>query len=59
MSFLVPTDYASTLESIKRLVHEARYIEGDRSVCAVAQPPLGKGMVSAETGLGGGDDVPE
>ena len=26
MSSLVPTDYAATLESIKRLVHEARYI---------------------------------
>ncbi|WP_414706309.1 DUF1016 N-terminal domain-containing protein [Rhodococcus rhodochrous] len=26
MSALVPTDYAATLESIKRLVHEARYI---------------------------------
>jgi predicted nuclease of restriction endonuclease-like (RecB) superfamily len=26
MSSPVPTDYAATLESIKRLVHEARYI---------------------------------
>ena len=26
MSSLVPTDYAATLESIKRLVHEARYV---------------------------------
>ncbi|MFC5931809.1 hypothetical protein [Cryobacterium melibiosiphilum] len=26
MSSLVPTDDADTLESIKRLVHEARYI---------------------------------
>lgn len=26
MSSLVPTDYAATLESIKRIVHEARYI---------------------------------